>query len=152
MMIDAKRGDVVLVAFPFVREGEVKRKRRPAVVVQSDRYNRRRAALILAAITTTRRRAELPCKVMVARESEAGRLAGLRTDSVIDCQTLVTLPRSEVVARLGRFPLETERSIDRALEDALGLLGPGAVEDPRSAPKRTPPSRSTWESDSPSRS
>jgi mRNA-degrading endonuclease toxin of MazEF toxin-antitoxin module len=122
-MIDAKRGDVVLVAFPFVREGAVERKRRPAVVIQSDRYNRRRAALILAAITTTQRRGELPCNVVVARDSEEGRLAGLRTDSVIDCRTLVTLPRAEVVAHLGSFTAETRRSIDRALEDALGLRG-----------------------------
>ncbi|MGH7549181.1 MAG: type II toxin-antitoxin system PemK/MazF family toxin, partial [Gemmatimonadota bacterium] len=93
-MIEARRGDVILVAFPFVGEGGLGRKRRPAVVVQSDRY-RSRAAVILAAITSSQKRRDLPCKVTVMRDSPQGRSAGLRTDSVVDCQTLITLPRSE---------------------------------------------------------
>ncbi len=112
------------MAFPFVGDGGVGRKRRPAVVVQSDSYNRRRAAVVLAAITSSKKRHELPCKVAVMRDSPQSRGAGLRTDSVVDCQTLITLPRSELVARLGRFPPETLTLIDRALEDALGLSGP----------------------------
>ncbi|MGH7563169.1 MAG: type II toxin-antitoxin system PemK/MazF family toxin [Gemmatimonadota bacterium] len=128
-MIEARRGDVVLVAFPFVGEGGLGRKRRPAVVVQSDRY-RSRAAVILAAITSSQKRRDLPCKVTVMRDSPQGRSAGLRTDSVVDCQTLITLPRSEVVARLGSFPPETLTLIDRALEDALALPGSAAAAEP----------------------
>jgi mRNA-degrading endonuclease toxin of MazEF toxin-antitoxin module len=124
-MIEARRGDVVLVAFPFVGEDGPRRKRRPAVVVQSDRY-RRRAAVILAAITSSRKGSDLPCKVTVSRDSPQGQSAGLRTDSVVDCQTLITLPRSELVARLGSFLPETLKQIDRALEDALALPGPAA--------------------------
>ena len=118
-MIDLRRGDVVLVAFPFVRSREVERKRRPAVVVQADRYNQRRAAVILAAITTTPRRRDLPCKVPIRRDSREGRAAGLRTDSVVDCQTIVTIPREEVVRRIGRFPSAVLQKIDQALRDAL---------------------------------
>lgn len=117
----------MLVGFPFVREGTVARKRRPAVVVQSDRYNRRRSAVILAAITSSQRRRGLACKVTVARDSPEGRRAGLLTDSVVDCQTLVTLPRAEVVAKLGSFPPDVLTQIDRAIENALGLPGPSAV-------------------------
>jgi len=123
-MIELGRGDVVLIAFPFIREGQVERKRRPAVVVQADRYNRRRAAVIIAAITSTRLRGELPCKVLVTKESPAGRQANLRLDSVVDCQTLATVPRDQIVRRLGRFPREVVRQIDRALQDALGLSSP----------------------------
>ncbi|MBI3015895.1 MAG: type II toxin-antitoxin system PemK/MazF family toxin [Candidatus Tectomicrobia bacterium] len=54
MMIKLSRGDTVLVAFPFVTQTHVQRRRRPALVVQADRYNRRRAAVILAAITSSR--------------------------------------------------------------------------------------------------
>ena len=92
-MTEIRRGDVVLVGFPFITEGVVQRKRRPAVVVQSDRYNRRRAAIIIAAITTTRAHRELPCKLVVAKDSPEGQHAGLRLDSVVDCQTLATIPR-----------------------------------------------------------
>jgi mRNA-degrading endonuclease toxin of MazEF toxin-antitoxin module len=128
MKIDVRRGDVVLVGFPFVQQGTVARKRRPAVVIQSDRYNRRRSAVILAAITSSQKRRGLGSKVTVARGSPVGGRAGLRTDSVVDCQTLITLPRSELVAKLGSFPPEVMTQIDRAIEDALGL--PGAASAP----------------------
>ena len=120
-MIDLCRGDVVLVAFPFVTRRQDQRKRRPALVVQSDRYNRRRAVVIIAAITSSRAHERLPCKVPVAKDSPEGREAGLKLDSVVDCQTLATIPRDEIVHRLGRLPPELMRRIDHALEDALGL-------------------------------
>jgi len=120
-MIEIRRGDVVLAEFPFVDPGKARRKRRPALVVQQDRYNRRRSVVIVAAITSTRSHRDLPCKVPVAKDSPGGRQAGLRLDSVVDCQTLVTIPREEIVQRLGRFPPEIMHLIDDALRDALGL-------------------------------
>ena len=120
-MIEVARGDVVLVAFPFITRGEVERKRRPAVIVQADRYNKRRAAVIIAAITSARAHRDLPCKVLVTQDSPAGRGARLRLDSVVDCQTLATIPREAIVRRLGAFPAETVQRIDLALQDALEL-------------------------------
>lgn len=121
MTTDLRRGDVVLVAFPFLAQSHVQRKRRPALVVQADRYNRRLAAVIIAAITTTSARQELSCKVAVTKDSPEGREGGLRLDSVVDCQTLATVPREEIVRRLGTFSQEIMRRIDHALEDALEL-------------------------------
>ncbi|MBI2455010.1 MAG: type II toxin-antitoxin system PemK/MazF family toxin [candidate division NC10 bacterium] len=63
----------------------------------------------------------LPCKLPVGKDSPEGREAGLRLDSVVDCQTLATVPREEIVRRLGRFPAEIMRRVDQALRDALGL-------------------------------
>ena len=120
-MIDVSRGDVVLVAFPFVARHEVQRKRKPALVVQADRYNRRRAAVIIAAVTSTRAHRELPSKVVVHKNTIEGRQAGLRLDSVIDCQTLATIPREKIVTRLGQCSPQVMRRIDLALADALGL-------------------------------
>ena len=112
---------MVLVAFPFVREGQVEQKRRPAVVVQANRYNRQRAAIIIAAITSAQSHRDLPSKVAVSKDSAEGRRAGLKLDSVIDCQTVATIPRSEISARLGRFSTAVIEQIDRGLRDALGL-------------------------------
>jgi mRNA interferase MazF len=120
-MIELRRGDVVLVSFPFMGKDGPETKRRPALVVQSDRYNRRRNALILAAVTSSLKGRDLPSKVFVARDSVEGREAGLRTDSVVDCQTLVTLPRSEIVACLGRLSTRLLSAVDHALRDSLGL-------------------------------
>lgn len=119
--IELRRGDVVLIAFPFTAGGQLHRKRRPAVVVQADRYNRRRDAIVIAAITSSQGHKQLPSKVLVRKNTPAGRQAGLRLDSVIDCQTLATVPREEVVARLGAFPPNVIREVDLALGDALAL-------------------------------
>ena len=74
-----------------------------------------------SALTSTRAHEHLPCKLPVAKDSPEGREAGLRLDSIVDCQTLATVPREEIVRRLGRFPSETMRRVDQALQDALGL-------------------------------
>jgi len=129
--IELHRGDVVLIAFPFIVEGQVARKRRPAVVVQADRYNRRREATVIAAITSTQGHKQLPSKVVVPKNTTAGRQARLRLDSVVDCQTLATVPREEIVGRLGAFPPETMREVDRALGDALALPLSSAAVRPR---------------------
>jgi hypothetical protein len=73
---DLHRGDVVLVAFPFVASGDAGRH---------------------------------------------GRRTGIRLDSVVDCQTLVTVPREEIVARLGELPGDVMAKVDSGLRDALGL-------------------------------
>jgi len=122
MTLELRRGDVVLIAFPFIAEGQVERKRRPAVVVQADRYNRRRAAIIIAAITSAPAQRALPCKVVVLKDSPAGQQANLRLNSVIDCQTLATVPRDEIVVRLGRLPSDVMNLVDQGIHDALGLV------------------------------
>jgi mRNA interferase MazF len=118
---DPRRGDVVLIAFPFIAQGQTERKRRPALVVQADRYNRRRAAVVIAAITGATPAHLLPCKVPVTQHSPQGKQAGLRLDSVIDCQTIATVPREEIVARLGTLSPDLMRRVDEALKGALGL-------------------------------
>lgn len=120
-MIRLERGDVVLIDFPFVAEGHMQRKRRPAVIIQADRYNQRRAAVIIVAITTTRSHQRLPSKVFVPQDSLGGKRGGLRLDSIVDCQTLATIPKEEIVRKLGRFPPDLMRRIDAGLQDALGL-------------------------------
>lgn len=77
--------------------------------------------MIIAAITSTRTHAALPCKLLVERASPEGRSAGLELDSVVDRQTLATLPKDEVVRRLGKFPDDFMRRADQALADAIGL-------------------------------
>ena len=118
---DRRRGDVVLVAFPFLTAGKMATKRRPALVIQGDRYNVRRTGIILAAITSAATGRTLPCKVPVAHRSAEGRRAGLRLDSVIDCQTIATVPSEEIVSKLGTLTPELMARVDEALKNALGL-------------------------------
>jgi mRNA interferase MazF len=121
MKNDLRRGDVVLVAFPLVGSSKGGLKKRPALVVQHDRYNRRRAVVILAAITSSKSHRRLPCKVPVTKTSPEGRKAGLKMDSVVDCQTLITIPKEVITKKLGSFPKGFMPKIDAALKDALNL-------------------------------
>ncbi len=77
--------------------------------------------MIIAAITSTRTHANLPCKVAVRKDRPSGRTAGLRLDSVVDCQTMATVPKEEIVLRLGTFSEETMEQVDLALQDSQGL-------------------------------
>ncbi len=56
-------------------------------------------------------------------------------DSIVDCQTLATVPREEIVLRLGRFPAETMRRVDQALRDALFILSAQLCCRPLSLPR-----------------
>ena len=102
------RGDVVLIAFPFLAEGQPLRKRRPADAI--------------AAITSSLGHKDLPSRVFVRKNTLAGRRGVFRLDSVVDCQTLATVPRAEIVRRLDTLPAETMRQVGRALMDVLALL------------------------------
>jgi mRNA interferase MazF len=121
MKSELRRGDVVLVAFPLVGSSKGGQKKRPALIVQHDRYNRRRAVVILAAITGSKAHHRFPCKVLVNKTSPEGRKAGLKMDSLVDCQTLITIPREVITKKLGSLPKSFIRKIDEALKDALGL-------------------------------
>ncbi|HUU03158.1 MAG TPA: type II toxin-antitoxin system PemK/MazF family toxin [Myxococcota bacterium] len=121
MKNELRRGDVVLVEFPFGGSRERGLKKRPALVVQHDRYNRRRSVVILAAITSSRAHHRLPSKVPVTRDSPEGQKAGILMDSVVDCQTLVTIPTGVIIKKLGSLPEGFMHNIDAALKDALGI-------------------------------
>jgi mRNA-degrading endonuclease toxin of MazEF toxin-antitoxin module len=78
-----KRGDVVIVPFPFNdRPGE---KIRPAVVVQSDAENRRLGNTILAMITGNLDDVGLATTVLVDPGSAEGAGSGLAGPSPVKC-------------------------------------------------------------------
>src|SRR5437870_10036568 len=89
-----KRGDIVIVPFPFQdRLGE---KIRPAVVVQSDAENRRLANTILAMITGNLDDAGQPTAVLVDPTTPAGAGSGLTGPSLIKCYNLATVRQRRV--------------------------------------------------------
>ena len=110
-----KRGDVVVVDFPFSdRTGS---KVRPALLVQADSLNHSRSDTILAIITkvSSRRSTEL----FVDTTSVPG--TGLRFNSFIQCDTLITLDQSLVIAVIGSLPSHLVQRLDDCLRMALGL-------------------------------
>jgi mRNA interferase MazF len=81
------RGDIVLVDDPFSdRTGS---KVRPALVVQSDALNNRITDTILAAISRSMHRSSA-VQVLIEISTPEGARTGLRQDSMIQCENLLT--------------------------------------------------------------
>ena len=98
-----KRGDVVLVPFPFTDLSRAKQ--RPALVVSPDAFNSTRDDVLVAAITS-----QAPLK-LAADELliPAAELAacGLPKPSILRLTKLAALQRQLVIKRIGTLPAAT---------------------------------------------
>jgi mRNA interferase MazF len=98
-----KRGDVVLVQFPF-SDGALG-KMRPALVVQCERNNKRLANTIIAMISTNISLAGVePTQYLIDLNTPEGQQAGLVNTSVVKCENLFTIEQSLVRRVLGGLP------------------------------------------------
>src|SRR5712692_9668720 len=114
-----RRGDVVLVVYPFASgEGA---SRRPALIVQNDRDNARLDNTMIAQITTQVRHADDPTQLLILRGTPAGRQAGLLHDSVVSCNNLATVHADRIDRVIGHVPAAVMSRIDTCLKAALGL-------------------------------
>lgn len=111
-----QRGDVRWVDLgPAV--GSRPAKRRPVVVVQSDRYNESRlATAIVVVITSNTALAAMPGNVFLPAGS-----SGLPRDSVANVTAVLTVEKRELIERAGRLPLNLVEEIDRGLRKVLSL-------------------------------
>jgi mRNA-degrading endonuclease toxin of MazEF toxin-antitoxin module len=127
-----RKGDVVLVSFPYTTdEGQTQTKRRPAVIISNDYNNTRLDDVLLVPLTSnTTRAGREPTQVVILMNSPEGQAGGLRLDSVIDCTVIATIPRTLLVSKIGAFPQETMERIDQCLMIAMSIGRPIA-EEPR---------------------
>jgi mRNA interferase MazF len=117
--MNVRRGDVVLVAFPFSTGSGSKR--RPAVIVQSDRNNALLSNTIVAAITTTTHRANEASQLFIDPQSTLGIASGLLMPSAVTCENLATIERSRITRVIGQLPPDGMLRIDACLCAALGI-------------------------------
>ena len=111
-----KRGDVVLVLFPH---SDLKTaKTRPAVIVQADDLASGMPQVIVAMISGRLFRAGHPSRVVIAKESPAGRRSGLLDDSVVMADNLATITITALDRVIGSVSMA---EIDPALRHTLGL-------------------------------
>lgn len=95
--MNVKRGDVVLVNYPFASGAGSKT--RPALIVQCDVNNHRLDNTILAQITSRIRFAKSePTQLLIQLSSPAGQMSGLLIDSAISCENLYTVRRNTIFA------------------------------------------------------
>ncbi|NQV23517.1 MAG: type II toxin-antitoxin system PemK/MazF family toxin [Rhodopirellula sp.] len=112
-----KRGDVVLVLYPDSNLRTAKR--RPAIVVQADGLGTGLSQSIVAMITSNLARSGHTSRVAVKQRSAEGQQMGLRMDSVIMTDNLVTVLDSELDRTIGHLP--DMEPVDAALKHTLGL-------------------------------
>ncbi len=117
--MNIRRGNVVLVDFPYSDQtGKV----RPALVVQSDVWNQRLDDTILALITSSRhRRVGAATQYSIDISTAVGQQTGLRHNSVVQCENLITYEQSLILCVLGSLSAKAMQQIDACLKAALGI-------------------------------
>ena len=95
-MTTYKFGDIVLVPFPFTDQRTIKK--RPAVIVSSDKYNHHRPDIVIMAVTSQMHSADYFGDVVV----NDWRQAGLLKPSVIK-PIFATIEKGLVIKQLGRI-------------------------------------------------
>ncbi len=119
-VLQVRRGDVVLVPFPYVTDFK-KAKTRPALVIQNDTGNRFGSTVIVALISSAMPEKKYPMHYPISHPSAVAKAAGLARASVVKMETLVTIPKRAILKRLGALPREATREADTALAFSLDL-------------------------------
>ena len=116
--MSVSRGDIVLVDYPFSdRTGS---KVRPALVVQADTLNRRITDTVLAAISRSTHRASTT-QLFVDIVASEGRQTGLRQNSMIQCENLLTYDQRLIITKIGTVPEPLMQRVNECLKVALDL-------------------------------
>ena len=114
-----KRGDVVIVEFPYVDGG--RGKNRPSLVVQNDRDNARLTNTVVAMISGNTRHAAEPTQVLVDPNTTAGASSGLHGPSVVKCLNLHVVRQQDILRIVGQLSNDLCEDVDKALKAALQL-------------------------------
>lgn len=115
-----QRGNVVLMDFPY--NNHIQSKTRPALVIQEDSWNQRLDSTILAGITSSRhRRVGAPTQYFIDISTVEGEQSGLRLDSVVQCEKLITFRQRRILQVIGNLSDSAMQQIDICLKSALGI-------------------------------
>lgn len=121
-----KRGDVVLVNYPFVTDSGVQQKVRPALVVSDHTTSRRFPDdVILAAITSRHLANIMPNELRIETGAPDFRSTGLKVTSVVRLDFLMTVPAFSIHKRIGKISQCQIRAVDERLKRSLGLRDKG---------------------------
>lgn len=115
-----KRGDVVLIDFPFSAGGGSKV--RPALVVQSDRNNLRLQDTIVAIITSNlSRSAYEPTQYLIDSAHPDWKASGLSLASAVKCENIYTFNNRRILRRLGQLSAASMRQVNDCLKASLDI-------------------------------
>lgn len=114
-----KRGDVVLARMP--QASGQRGKKRPAVVIQADRYAGTIQTIVVAGMTSNMALANDPSCLLIDVNTPEGAAAGLQKTSVVSGLILFTIPRALVEKTLGTLTPASLQKLDACVRTALEL-------------------------------
>jgi len=109
-----KRGDIVLVPFPF--SDQTTTKKRPAVVISSSRYNAVSQDIIIMAVTSQTEKSFDIGECLIKNWKESGLLKPSAIKPAIS-----TIERKLVLKKLGMLSPDDLASLDSALKELLSM-------------------------------
>ncbi len=112
-----ERGKVILVPFPFTDLSA--KKVRPAIIVSKPLVDAKDIIVVFVSSVLPLRATKT--EVVLKEKDPSFSSTGLKRSSVVKCQKIATLDQRIVLGELGEISDSTQKSIDRALYDALGL-------------------------------
>ncbi len=110
-----KRGDVVLVPFPFTDLTTTKQ--RPALIISSNAYNERHADVIVVAITSRPPRTTSEDVIILSQEEI--KTGGLLKASNIIVGKIVTLDQRIIRRKIGRLSASTRKKLQTKIAAIL---------------------------------
>ena len=110
-----KRGDVVLVRFPFSDYSTTKL--RPALIISVDNEKEVCVAFISSVIPVELDKTDF----LLTEEDDDFDQTRLKKDSVFKMNKIATLDKSTILGRLGTVSKRLEKELDQKLRIALGL-------------------------------
>lgn len=113
-----KRGDIVIVKFPFIiKEKGKEQKGRPALVISDDRVTRRYRDAVLAAITS-----QIPPNVMeLEMVLEPNEMNGLMRKSLLRLDFLMTVPDELISRKIGEISKGQLLEVESRLKKMVGI-------------------------------
>ena len=113
-MTNYKRGDIILVPFPFSNQSTTKK--RPAVIISSDNYNDLSSDVVIMAITSQIRH----INNIGERKLKNWEAEGLLKPSAIK-SAVSTLEQKLIIRKLGVLSADDSDAMDSALKELLKL-------------------------------
>lgn len=112
-----RRGDIVLVPFPFT--DLTVEKLRPAVIVSAEPQ---KVDIVIAFISSMVPPGELPVDDFLLTPNHPGfSQTGLKRASVFKMKKLLTIERTKIIRRLGKLNPAIQKELNSRLKKVLGL-------------------------------
>ena len=116
-----RRGDIVLLPFPFVTIDGIIQKARPALVISDHTIERRFDDVILIGITSQRVDDIERTEFLIDENHEHFEATGLAKTSVVRCEYVMTVPAEIIARKLGKLSKNLMTKVDKRIKISLGL-------------------------------